>query len=224
MIAGKDTTYEEDIRVPMVIRGPGVPKGGHIGALTLNSDFAPTLADMAGIDTPDFVDGRSFLPLLADPGHPWRRSFLVERRQLEPQYIELAERHGVTRDQLDRHAYAEGLRTPEWAYIEYGTGERELYNVLADPYQLDNVIERADPSLLRALAGRLGELVHCVGAQCRELEERPLSDGAIRPVAVRDRAPRAPVRLSARPGSCRPRPARNSKKMERNICPLTAPM
>jgi N-acetylglucosamine-6-sulfatase len=188
MIAGKDTPYDEDIRVPMVIRGPGVPAGARIDAMALNIDLAPTFADMAGIQTPDFVDGRSFLPLLADPGQPWRQSFLVERRQLEVQYIELAEQHGINRDQLDRHAYVEGLRTPEWAYIEYGTGERELYNVLDDPYQLDNAIERTDPSLKRALAARLGELARCAGAQCRELEDRPLSDGTIRPVAVQDQA------------------------------------
>ncbi len=184
MIAGKDTTYEEDIRVPMVMRGPGVPKGGHLDAMALNIDLAPTFADMAGIRTPDFVDGRSFLPLLADPGHPWRRSFLVERRQLEGQYIELAEQHGVSRDQLDRHAYVEGLRTPEWAYMEYGSGERELYNVLDDPYQLDNVIETADPALKAALAARLGKLARCTGAACRDLEGQPLGDGSIRQAAM----------------------------------------
>jgi N-acetylglucosamine-6-sulfatase len=74
MIAGKDTTYEEDIRVPMVLRGPGVPKGAHIDAVALNIDLAPTFADVAGIETPDFVDGRSFLPLLADPGLPGARA------------------------------------------------------------------------------------------------------------------------------------------------------
>ena len=193
MIAGKDTAYEEDIRVPMVMRGPGVPKGGRIDAMALNVDLAPTFADMAGIGTPAFVDGRSFLPLLADPGAPWRQSFLVERRQLEGQYIELAEQQGITRDQLDRHAYVEGLRTPEWAYIEYGTGERELYDVLDDPYQLDNVVESADPSLRAALAARLGELAACTGAQCRALEDRPLGDTTIRPAAARSRGRSAPA-------------------------------
>jgi N-acetylglucosamine-6-sulfatase len=193
MIAGKDTTYEEDIRVPMVMRGPGVPKGGRVDAMTLNIDLAPTFADIAGIRTPQFVDGRSFLPLLAEPGYPWRQSFLVERRQLEGQYIELAEQHGITRDQLDRHAYAEGLRTPEWTYVEYRTGERELYNVLDDPYQLDNVIETTDPSLRAALAARLGELASCAGTQCRELEDRPLGDLAIRPASARNRGRTTPV-------------------------------
>ncbi len=184
MIAGKDTGYEEDIRVPMVMRGPGVPKGGHIGAMALNIDLAPTFADMAGVRTPEFVDGRSFLPLLADPGHPWRRSFLIERRQLEQQYIDLAEQQGVTRDQLDRHAYLEGLRTHEWAYMEYATGERELYNVQDDPYELDNLIGTADPALAAALAAHLGKLARCAGAACRSLEDQPPRDGSIRQAAM----------------------------------------
>jgi N-acetylglucosamine-6-sulfatase len=193
IVAGKDTTYEEDIRVPMVMRGPGVPRGGHVQALTLNVDLAPTFADMAEIRTPGFVDGRSFLPLLADPGHAWRQSFLVERRQLEGQYVELAEQHGITGDQLERHAYAEGLRTPEWTYVEYGTGERELYNVLDDPYQLDNVIERADPSLKSALADRLGKLASCAGAHCRALEDLPLEAATLRPVAMPKPGRPAPI-------------------------------
>ena len=184
MIAGKDTGYEEDIRVPMVMRGPGVAQGAHLDAMALNIDLAPTFADMAGISTPDFVDGRSFLPLLADPGHAWRRSFLIERRQLEGQYIELAEQHGMTRDQLDRHAYIEGLRTPEWAYMEYGSGACELYNVVDDPYQLDNLIETADPALKAALAVRLSQLARCTGAACRDVEDQPLGDGTIRQAAM----------------------------------------
>ncbi|HZA66873.1 MAG TPA: sulfatase, partial [Geminicoccaceae bacterium] len=88
--SGKDFPYEEDIRVPMVVRGPGVPEGETIEAMGLNSDFAPTFAEIAGIAPPAFVDGRSFLPLFEDPDQAWRESFLVERRQFEAQYVALA--------------------------------------------------------------------------------------------------------------------------------------
>jgi len=57
----------------MVMRGPGVPKGARIEAMALNIDLAPTLAEIAGVEAPDYVDGRSFLPLLSDPDAPWRR-------------------------------------------------------------------------------------------------------------------------------------------------------
>jgi N-acetylglucosamine-6-sulfatase len=184
LVAGKDTPYEEDIRVPMVMRGPGVPAGARIDAIALNVDLAPTFADMAGIEPPAFVDGRSFLPLLADPLQPWRQSFLIERRQLEDQFIALAERQGMTAEQLEPHAYVDGLRTVEWSYLEYGSGERELYNVLEDPYQMRNLIKEADPGLLAGLAERLDALAGCAGPQCRELEDLPLGDDMIRPVSV----------------------------------------
>jgi N-acetylglucosamine-6-sulfatase len=184
MIAGKDTSYEEDIRVPMVMRGPGVPQGGRIDAMALNIDFAPTFADIAGIEAPDFVDGRSLLPLLDDPAVAWRQSFLIERRQLEEQYIDLAERQGATPEQLARHAYLDGLRTARWSYVEYGSGERELYDLANDPHQLDNVVERADPDLVAALSWRLAALAGCGGRSCRELEDLPLSNDQIHPAAV----------------------------------------
>src|SRR5690606_22552983 len=171
--AGKDFAYEEDIRVPAVVRGPGVPAGGRIEAMVLNNDFAPTFAEIAGIEPPEFVDGRSFLPLLEDPEQPWRESFLIERRQLESQYIDLAERLGMQKDELERSAEFDAIRTTGWTYIEYGTGERELYDLARDPHQLDNVVETADPALVEALARRLAELRTCSGADCRRLEDLP---------------------------------------------------
>jgi N-acetylglucosamine-6-sulfatase len=169
--AGKDFPYEEDIRVPAVVRGPGVPAGHRIEAMVLNSDFAPTFAAIAGIEPPDFVDGRSFLPLFDDPEQAWRESFLIERRQFEAQYVELGERLGMATAELDQSAQFDAIRTTGWTYVEYGTGERELYDLAADPYQLDNVVETADPALVAALATRLAELRTCGGAECRRLED-----------------------------------------------------
>jgi arylsulfatase A-like enzyme len=80
---GKWTAYEEDIRVPLVVRGPGVPEGRTLDHMVLNNDLAPTIADLAGLeeDLPPFVDGRSIAPLLSEdpPARgEWRGSFLVE--------------------------------------------------------------------------------------------------------------------------------------------------
>ena len=176
--AGKDFPYEEDIRVPAVVRGPGVPQGESIEAMVLNTDVAPTFAAIAGIEAPDFVDGRSFLPLFEDPGRAWRESFLIERRQFESQYVALARNLGMSADELDRSAQFDGIRTTDWAYIEYGTGERELYDLAGDPHQLANVVETADPALVAALAARLTELRTCAGAECRRLEDLAPDDGA----------------------------------------------
>ena len=140
---------------------------------------------MAGIEPPAFVDGRSFLPLLADPAGPWRQSFLIERRQLEEQYIALARQQGVTAEQLDRHAYLEGLRTEEWSYVEYGSGERELYDLRLDPHQLSNIVDDVNPAVPAALSRRLSGLARCAGQRCRELEDLPLDDGGLRQAAAR---------------------------------------
>ena len=76
---GKSRPYEESIRVPLVIRGPGVPVGETRSEVTLNTDIAPTFADLAGATAPAFVDGRSLKPLLArDPPATWRDAFLIE--------------------------------------------------------------------------------------------------------------------------------------------------
>jgi N-acetylglucosamine-6-sulfatase len=171
--AGKDFAFEEDIRVPAVVRGPGVPAGHRVEAMVLNSDFAPTFAEIAGIAPPEFVDGRSFLPLFEDPNQPWRESFLIERRQLENQYVELAERLGMPAADLELAAQFDAIRTPDWTYVEYGTGERELYDLARDPGQLENMVETADTALVAALAARLAELRTCAGVDCRRLEDLP---------------------------------------------------
>src|ERR687894_3105308 len=79
--AGKWTPYEEDTRVPLIVRGPGVPEGRTLQHLVLNNDLAPTVADLAGAKTPSFVDGRSLRPLLTDappPPRDWRKRFIIE--------------------------------------------------------------------------------------------------------------------------------------------------
>ncbi len=80
--AGKSTAYEEDIHVPFIVRGPGVPAGRTVGGyLAGNVDLAPTVADWAGVTPPGYVEGRSLAPLfgpdLPDPA-AWRQVFLVE--------------------------------------------------------------------------------------------------------------------------------------------------
>ena len=185
LIAGKDTPYEEDIRVPMVMRGPGVPVGHRLDAMVVNIDLAPTLAEIAGIEAPAFVDGRSFLPLLRDRERPWRESFLIERRKLEEQLVRQSKYNGLTPEELDQAAVFNGIRTRDLVYVEYGSGERELYDLAQDPHQLANLAAEADPVLVSALSARLVELAECTGGRCRELEDLPLMAGEPSQVAVR---------------------------------------
>jgi arylsulfatase A-like enzyme len=64
LAAGKQAPYEEAIRVPLLVRGPGIAAKHSVAALALNVDLAPTIADLAGVTPPDFVDGRSLVPQL----------------------------------------------------------------------------------------------------------------------------------------------------------------
>jgi len=162
LFVGKTTAYEEDIRVPFAIRGPGVPKGLRLDPFVLNNDLAPTFAALAGIEPPDFVDGRSFLPLLQDPAQPWRQSFAIERRQRETMEIVGA-------------ASFQAVRTADWTYVEYFNGERELYDLRSDPEQMVNVVTTAEPLLLDQLSRRLAELANCAAQNCRDVEDLPLT-------------------------------------------------
>jgi N-acetylglucosamine-6-sulfatase len=148
---GKNTLYEESIRVPGIVRGPGVPRGVTREEFVLNIDFAPTFAELAGARIPEFVDGRSLVPLLGPTfGGEWRQDVLLE----------------VTTNTGDRTDRA--LRTRDTAYFEFGTGDISLYDLRQDPYQINSLHAVADPQLLAGLSARLSALVSCAGPSCRD--------------------------------------------------------
>jgi arylsulfatase A-like enzyme len=184
LTTGKWTAYEEDIRVPLIVRGPGVPEGRTLEHLVLNNDFAPTFAELGGAEKkiPEFVDGRSMVGLLGanpPPKSDWRQAFLVEAAtELDDTVIPL-----LSGDQLP-HGWRsaprrdwgrpglQAIRTQEQLYVEYGDGERELYDLTKDPYELDNRYATADPRFLQRLEGRLAALRECSGADCSTAEDR----------------------------------------------------
>lgn len=161
MLEGKDTAYEEDIRVPLEMRGPGIEAGTTIDRLVLNIDLAPTFLAMAGIDPPALIDGRSLMPLLRDPAAPWRAAFLIQRLGLES-------------DTRLRFANALAVRTARHTFIAYADGEHELYDHQTDPFQLENAYPSAAAALKAELSERLIDLNSCRGAGCRRVEDRPI--------------------------------------------------
>jgi N-acetylglucosamine-6-sulfatase len=129
---GKIVPYEESIRVPMAVRYDPVtaPLAGTTNAdLVLNLDIAPTFAAAAGVTPPAGwqFDGQSMLPLFTDPSAAWRDHFLIEHWG----------EGGVP-------AYC-AVRSATWKYVLYATGEEELYDLSADPYELVNQASNPDP-------------------------------------------------------------------------------
>lgn len=74
----KRQLYEEDIRVPLLVKGPGIPRGEVSLIPTMHIDLAPTILDMMGIATPPQMDGRSWLGAISGGGASWRSEMLVE--------------------------------------------------------------------------------------------------------------------------------------------------
>jgi len=158
---GKRTVYEEAVRIPLAVRGPGVSSGQSVERMALNIDFAPTIAELAGVSTPAFVDGRSLTPFLEGaPPDTWRSAFLLEHYS------------GGNAPQRSAPTYA-ALRTGTYKYVEYASGEEELYDLSSDPYELESLHASADPALVETLKSRLEDLKTCSGESCREAEDDP---------------------------------------------------
>ena len=157
--ANKKTPYEEDIGVPLMVRGPGVPAGAVRQQLVLNNDLAPTIASLAGVPTPSFVDGRSFAPLLTSaPPSSWRQAFLEEGWFWDG-----------TKVPTPTH---KGVRTQGHMFVRYDeSAETELYDLVADPYQLSSVPRSTGNEALHAsLETRLYNLRDCSANGCRTAE------------------------------------------------------
>ena len=138
---GKLAAYEESLRVPLVVRLPVLePLPRTAAGMALNIDLAPTFVELAGLPIPATVDGASLLGLLA--GAPWRTDFLFENWGAP-----------VIRPNV-------GVRTARWKLIvTTSDGFVELYDLLADPYELEN--HAGDPAyadVQAALTARLAEL------------------------------------------------------------------
>jgi arylsulfatase A-like enzyme len=160
-----------------------VPAGSRVENLVLNNDLAPTFAELGGLEGFE-ADGRSLAPLMRGEDPPsWRTSVLLEAfldgksARKEEGEVEGVDEEGAGKDR------GEGNRTDQTAcqavstrihkYVEHDNGEKELYNLQNDPYELENIYETADPSLVKDLQVKLEELRNCEGNDCREAEDAP---------------------------------------------------
>jgi arylsulfatase A-like enzyme len=142
--SGKVHPYEESIRVPLILRGPGLPANTQRVVAASNVDLAPTALDAANAAAGLVVDGHSLIPL---PPANATRNVLVE-----------------TGPRTDGSRWYAAVRTPRFLYVEHSTGETELYDHAIDPSQLRS--RHADPAYaatIASLAAELHRLQACAG-------------------------------------------------------------
>ncbi|MEW6236534.1 MAG: sulfatase [Candidatus Omnitrophota bacterium] len=129
-LAGKWLMHEESIRTPLIIFDPrqdAEQRGRKISAMTLNIDAAPTLLDLAGVEIPSFLQGRSLLPLLRNEKMDWRQEWFYEH-------------FFGYQGKIPRTV---GIRTDRWKYVRYidpDPAVEEFYDIQDDPLEENNLI------------------------------------------------------------------------------------
>lgn len=123
---GKEVPYEESIRVPFVVRYDALTGGvqSTTDQLVMNVDVAATAAEVAGA-TPVGLDGESLVGLIAGSAKTTRDEVLLEHARTSVEGVPIP-------------AYC-GVRTPTWKYVRYADGQEELYDLVADPFELKNL-------------------------------------------------------------------------------------
>jgi len=155
-VVGKVLAYEESIRVPLLLRGPGVAPGAQRSALVLNNDLAPTIAALAGVVLPTVADGRDLAPLFrADAPPAWRRRFLVEHfRDAAPSPVSWLDYLAV------RTASGEDENTALQLFVDWrddwltdpAAAGSEHYDLVLDPLQLQSLDPRSAAHALQRAA------------------------------------------------------------------------
>lgn len=170
LMPGKQTAFDTDIRVPLIVVGPGVPAGGSVSALTENIDLCPTFERLGGAPVGVNVDGHSLAGLLhGQPASSWRREVLIEHHG---PVLDAGDPDLPTRGAGNPPSY-EALRTPTSLYVEYVTGEREYYDLRTDPFELHNIAAHLSPAHQHRLRRALLAIEGCHGQrQCWSAQHR----------------------------------------------------
>jgi N-acetylglucosamine-6-sulfatase len=158
---GKQSAFDTDILVPLVVTGPRVPAGRTVDDPVQTTDLRPTFGTLAGAPTPADVDGVSFARLLHGQHPRWRDTGLVEHvapgdRPYDP-------------DRQNRRSGAppnyKAIRTNQGTYVEYDNGDREYYDHSSDPYQLNNIYGKLSKATKASLHDAVQRLRRCTGRE-----------------------------------------------------------
>eukprot|EP00041_Stephanoeca_diplocostata_P003934 m.39508 g.39508 ORF g.39508 m.39508 type:complete len:609 (-) comp14720_c0_seq1:149-1975(-) len=182
----KMQVYDNNLRVPFLVKGPGISPGTFHDNIAGFVDLQATMLTLAGIDVPanNWMDGRSFAHLLVQnitpPARPWKHAHIAEYQSISNTHCEHNCGHqedGPTNTYRsmriinDTHnlLYAEFTDVTiaaDWSFPVGGILFREYYDLNTDPYELHNHYNNAPSSLKEALHAQLDQLFHCVGSDC----------------------------------------------------------
>ena len=129
----KRTMHEPSIRVPLIARGPGLPKGSTVAGQVLNEDIAPSILDLCGAEPLKDITGKSWRKLAGGNDTNWRTTWLYEYDYEK---------------QFPYTPNIRGIRTDRWKFVRYPHGDGspdrhtpEMYDLKNDPLELNNLAE-----------------------------------------------------------------------------------
>ena len=149
--------WDEELRVPLILAGPGVPAGREVSDLVSLVDLVPSLADLLGLEPPAGIHGRSFAPLL-EPG-----------ATLPPRPV-FSEVHNSPDDRTGRPAAQFAVTALPWKLIVEPGRDPRLFDLAADPGELTDLWTPEHPAA-RALGAALAGSGLVTGAQLPGLDE-----------------------------------------------------
>ena len=147
--------YAEAVRVPVIVRWPGrIAAGTRTDTLHTPLDHLPTLASLAGLDAPAGLDGIDLAPELLDGAAPDRDAVLMSNYTAHWDYFMTSSQPGANWPEWP------GVKTKQYTYARWITGEVELYDGAADPFQMHDL--SGDPAyapVVEELEARLQALL-----------------------------------------------------------------
>jgi N-acetylglucosamine-6-sulfatase len=178
MPSEKVVPYEESIRVPLLVRGPGFPAGARRRQLIGNIDLAPTIVELTGADAGRVMDGESLVPFARAPRHRRKRSLVLEA---DFHKVPVTFAPFVPEYHRETNVFYDAIRTNRYKYVHWfrdvnalPANEEELYDLAADPFEQDSLHKSArHAALKKALRRELASFKGCAGANCRSSYAAP---------------------------------------------------
>lgn len=141
-LIGKQNLYEHSIRVPLIIAGPGIPKGQHTQAFCYLLDVLPTLGRVCGVPAPAASEGMDLTPVLKNPSQPGREVLFFAYRDLQ-----------------------RAIRQGRWKLIRYPqVNKTQLFDLQNDPYEMSNLADRPEyAQIVAQLSQKLQQIMQSEG-------------------------------------------------------------